>query len=508
MSKSKNQKEASMKSNLRLYLFILFFCLFLPRLTGGQELSPFYDSEAKISMDLQDASLKDILKILSIQSGLNFIASEAVQERKMTIFLDKVPLKGAMDKLFYANNLTYELDEDAKIFIVKDWGRPEIQTITKVFYLKYRSVPSARLEKERDDLLKAGAGGMDIKTTLQQTLSSAGKINEDVRTNSLIITDIPSRFPIIEQIIAKLDIPVPQAVIDVEMLDVSKDTIDKLGFKFSDNPFSILIGKTPGHDHRFSTFIGDVTRKAPKMFDPSAVGAVAIGGIYAEVLDFLRTQTDTKYLARPRLLTLNNETAEISVTKDEVVTRKNVWITNAAEAGGGHWEQEYERATSLDLTREGVGIFLRLTPFINQETGEITMVINPKASSTAQSPQITDQIALDPEVRSTKSVVKVKDGETIVVGGLIHQQSSETLTKVPILGDIPIIGALFRHKNKAKDIERELLVFITPHIVKDTKDLYPAQKVTLLQREQNAVSVFDRKSAIDTSLNSFEKMMR
>jgi type IV pilus assembly protein PilQ len=503
---------------IRLFVFLTLFCLLPLKLNAGEDLS-FLDSDVTISMDFQDASLKDILKIFSMQSGMNFIASEALQDRKITLFLDKVPVQETMDNLFKANNLSYELDSESNIFIVKDWGKPQTETVTKVFYLKYATVSSSSLKEEMSNQIGVtttssttgskwkAESDVGITQAVKRLLSSDGSVIEDYRTNSLIVTDIPNRMPVIEKLIASLDVPVPQVMLDVEMLDVSKNVVDKLGFDFSDNPISILIGRAGGSGNRIRGFIGDVTRKAPQAFNSSATGAVAIGGTYAEVLDFLRTQTDTKYLARPRLLTLNNETAEIAITKDEVVTRKNVWITNAAEAGGGHWEQEYERATSLTLTPKGIGISLRVTPQINQESGEITMFIYPQSSSATQSPYITDQVALDPEIKSTKSIVRVKDGETIVLGGLIHHEKTVTIKKLPILGDIPFLGALFRHKNKTKDLERELLVFITPHIIRDTSPgLVSAKKAKLPIREQDTGSALDRQIAINTALNSFKKI--
>ncbi len=81
----------------------------------------------------------------------------------------------------------------------------------------------------------------------------------------------------------------------------------------------------------------------------------------------------------------------------------------------------------------------------------------------------------DPEERSTKSVVRIKDGETVIVGGLIRNEKAETTTKLPFFGDIPIIGNFFKHKDKSKDKERELLVFITPHIIKDGANTQLAQ---------------------------------
>ena len=501
-----------MKNNSRLFIFIFFFCLFLSPLNAQEQLL-FPDPEVTISMDFQDASLRDILKIFSIQSGLNFIASEAVQDRKITLYLDKVPAKETMNKLFKANNLSYELDEEANIFTVKDWGKPEMETITKVYYLKYRSVPSAKLEREKKDLLSKGGGSSetDILISLRQVLSKDGKITEDTTTNSLLITDIPSRFPDIDRVVASLDIPQSQVMLDVEILDVSKNTVDKLGFDFgntgilnavSTSPITLLLAGTHvsgGGATGSKLFIGDVSKRGKDISYPNIPGTVSFGRTFAEVLDFLRTQSDTKYLARPKLLTLNNETAEIAISKDEIVGyNETVSITDQ----GSVITREYIRATDLKLTPEGTGVTLRVTPQINLDTNEITLVINPKSSITNNSTIGEGQS--DAEIRTTKSTVKVRDGETVILGGLIHQEKTVIATKIPLLGDIPFLGMLFRHKNQTKDLERELLVFITPNIVKDTKFI-PAKKVILPEREQTVKSIgINRQASVDTYLNRFE----
>ena len=97
------------------------------------------------------------MKILSIQSSLNFVASEAVQDRRLTLYLDNVPLKEAMNKIFKANNLSYEMDKEANIFIVNDWGKPTTQTVTKVFYLKHATVSSSSLKEEMKNTI-SGTG--------------------------------------------------------------------------------------------------------------------------------------------------------------------------------------------------------------------------------------------------------------------------------------------------------------------------------------------------------------
>ncbi len=465
-------------------------------------------------MDFKDAGLKDILKVLSMQAGMNFISSEAVQDRKITLYLDKVPLSKAMDKIFSANNLSYEFDSEANIFVVKEWGKMETETVTKIFYLKNATVSTAALKEELSKSLSTNNAGSTVSTrskykeeteggitsAVKKLLSSVGSVMEDFRTNSIIVTDTPMKMKVISQVIASLDGSVPQVILEVEMLDVSKDVVDKVGFQFGDTPFTAIVtGATASLGFPY----GDWS----KTFN-AARGLLSInpsGDTYDMQLDFMRTHTDTKFLARPKLLTLNNETAEIAITKDEIVGREDTVIDNS---GVTTTTSIFKRSTDLVLTKEGTGIYLKVTPQINLDTNEITMVVNPKSSVTSISDlsTATNQQA-DVEVRSTKSIVKVKDGETVVLGGLIHQDKSVAIKKLPILGDIPLVGALFRHRSQTKDIERELIVFITPRIVRDKTDfkLAQVQNIQLPAREQGSAFGTTRDYIISSSMNKFDK---
>ncbi|MDP2923166.1 MAG: secretin N-terminal domain-containing protein [Candidatus Omnitrophota bacterium] len=493
---------------LNVFIFMLSLSFFLPELSADLPL-PFTSQEPNISMDFQDANLKDILKVFSMQSGLNFIASEAVQERKITLYLDKVPLSQTMDNLFKANNLSYELDKEANIFTVKDWGKPQIETVTKVFNLKYATVSSSPLKAEISNYIggqgegsstgggtQAG-GDSGITHAVKKILSEFGSVIEDSRTNSLIVIDIPSRMSMIAQTIAALDVPVPQVMLEVEMLDVSKNTVDKLGFKFGQTPITLnflIQGASVPSKFPWGSLFGDTGKGITNgSFGVNTNTTSSAVSTYQVLLDFLKTQSDTKYLARPRILTLNNETAEIKIATQEAVGS----ITNTQGQGTAS-------STTTSAERIETGVTLRVTPQINPETGEITMFVVPTVKDTSTSTLSSSY--KDPEERSTKSMVRIKDGETVIIGGLIRNDTSQTITKLPILGDIPVLGALFRHKNKDRDRERELLVFITPHIITDASiKLAQAKKTTLPQREQNTLSAIDRQGIIDTSLNSFEK---
>lgn len=508
-----------MRQKISFLVSLIMLCLLPVKLNATQEIL-LPDPEVTISMDFQDAGLKDILKILSIQSGLNFIASESVQDRKITLFIDKVPLAEVMDKLFKANNLSYELEEDSNIFIVKDWGKPETERVTKIFYLKYATVSSSSLKEEisshistasttsetssGSDSSSGSSGGSGkwkveeesgITQAIKKNLSSYGSVIEDFRTNSLIVTDIPSKMVIIERLIASLDVSVAQVMLEVEMLDVSKNIVDKLGFDFSQNPITLFV---PGSFGKTRFFLGDMTYRSKTFSD--AAGSVIFGRTYAEVLDFLRTQTDTKFLARPRLLTLNNETAEIKIT-----TQESIGVTTTTEASTG--------TTAAEPERSETGVSLRITPQINMDTGEITMFIYPQVSEATAGNTLTSggqsYQFRDPEVRSTKSVVRINDNQTVILGGLIRNEFYQTTTKLPILGDLPLIGALFRHKGGSadKNKERELLVFITPHIVKEAgmSGVAAAKKAKMPLREQGGASMLQRQANISKALSNFEK---
>jgi type IV pilus assembly protein PilQ len=497
-----------MKKTIFVFIFVSsIICLFFtPRLSAQ---SPGSEGEPIISMDFQDVGIKDVLKILSMQSGMNFIASEGVADRKVTLYLDKVPLSEAMDKIFSANNLSYDLDKKANIFVVKDWGKMDVETITKVFFLKHASVSSSSLKEEASGNAgsEGGGGGSSGKWkseeesgltySVKKLLSSAGSLVEDFRTNSLIITDTPARMKTIESVIASLDIEIPQIMMEVEMLDVSKNAIDKLGVKFGQTPFTAyLFGASSGTGFPFHSW--------SKIFNPGS-GTLSInpgsvddegnvtGNPYSVQVEFLKKQADTKVLARPRIMTLNNETAEIKITTQEAIGE----ITDTEGQGTAS-------STTTSAERTETGVTLRVTPQINSDSGEITMFVYPSVRDATASTFNTEY--KDPEERSTKTMIRVRDGETVVIGGLIRHDTSETVTKLPFFGDIPLVGALFRHKDKDRDRERELLVFITPHIIKDAPvKMEQMQRFSLPIREQGPVTHVNRDYLISSSLNNFDK---
>ncbi len=494
----------------------IFLCAFLlvslacPALADGIEekffnLAPEVSSK-RVSMDFKDAALVDILKIFSKQSGMNFIAAQDVSGHKVTLFMENIPVLEALDKILDADGLTYEMKPDSDVFIVraKPLAKQEA-AVTRVYPLKYASVPSSKIKSTISITSTSGSssgssggssGGFSggIYAAVKAALSKSGTLIEDARTNSLIVTDLESQFGLIENTIAKLDVPVPQILIEVEMLDISKNTSDLMGVKFGDTPLSFT-GASKGAFYPFNqsqilkkvgtsylTPTGDATTQYH-------LGTISAAGMTA-VLNFLRTQTDTRNLARPRLLTMNNETAEIKISANEaigVIKTTNTTTTTVPEV------ETAERVPT--------GVFLTVTPQADLLTREIIMAVYPKVIQARQGTvKVNGVFAKDAEERGSQSILKVKDGETIVIGGLLRTDNSNTITKLPILGDIPFLGMAFRHKDKSS-IERELIIFITPHIIDENN------KQKLLSAPEvpgKGTSLLDRIDTVNRELSSME----
>lgn len=442
------------------------------------------ESWRKISLDLEGASLLNVLKVFSQQSGLNFIAAQDVARQTITLYLEDVPIREALEKILNSYSLTYELDTDSNIFVVKKLIKPDADTITKIYSLQYARVNSSPLNTAS----AVNFIGSSLIDVLQSMLSAYGSLSEDSRTNSLIITDVPTQFEIIEQTIKELDVPIPQVVIEVEVIDTMKNLVDQLGFNWS-VAAGLMTYTLPMHTFQSSGISGG-----------SSPLAMTIGGPPGTTLSLsqIMTHSDTKVLARPKILTLSNEQATIKITGDDVI-------------GIVRTEDEDANSVSVSAERTEIGVELLVTPSVNIQNGKITMVLEPKVSS-AEDSGFTDQdgnVFRNPKERSAKVTLVANDNETIILGGLLRQDLSETKSKVPFLGDIPFLGALFRYKNKSEGRDREMLVFITPRIINKAELAKSNQFASkydtqiLSQREQSDYQY--RRDQIDRTLTIWDK---
>lgn len=425
--------------------------------------------ETKTSVDVQDAALSSVLKVFSDQSGLNFVASAGVKDEKITLYLVDVSIKEAIDVICKANGLMYERlgNNASSIFLLKESGKPKVEMTTRVYTLNYASAGTAKETKEGKEVTIPG-----LEEVLNKLISSEGEIVVDPRTNSLIVTDYIGSFETIDSIVAQLDTKTQQVMIEAEVLETGSNLLKDLGFEWGRDGRMFEIW---GASRQTNWPLGKgLTSKAPALFygtspysiteTGASLASTTVPGAMMGIVSFyqLRVALDaleqdetTKILARPKILTLNNKPAEIRITEQTAVAA----VTTLASG------QAVTTATS-GAERIETGIILKVTPQINKDDF-VTMTIEPSVTNPVMS-VFFPGLYVDPHTRAAKTTVMVKDGDTIVLGGLMSTDDDKIMRKVPILGDVPLLGLAFRQEERTKR-DRELIVFITPKIVKEVE---------------------------------------
>ena len=421
----------------------------------------------KVSLDFKNADLKDVLKAFSKQISMNFLTEQDADAKGITVMLTDIPVEEALEKILSAYGLQYEYDASNNLFFVKKKPKDEPEVlVTRVYQLKFASVSGSAVAKEMagtgnisGGLAGGGAGGGgggasgSIAATLKGILKGKGSVDEDPRTNSLIIRDVQENFPNIERLLARLDVPVPTIVIEVEMLDVNKEATDKMGFNWTTG-LTFAGGSRPLKvPYAGITPPGAVSQG---IMDLTQVGAVAT---------FLRGLSDTKSLARPRVMTSDNQTAIIRISTNEAIGE--TCTTPTGTTGG---------TTTCTAERAETGVVMKVTPQVSLLTDEITLIVEPKVIDASKTtPSRTGIPYHNPEERGAKSILKVKNGETIIMGGLLRSDDSTTKAKIPLLGDVPLLGNFFKY-NEITNKDRELVIFITPRILASSDQDSPDQK--------------------------------
>ena len=435
------------------------------------------EAAMRISMEFEDASLKDVLKIFSQQTGINLIASEDVSDRKVTVYFEDVAVLDALDQLLQAANLAYERPYGSQIYLVKPRAVKDAmveELMTRVYRMRFARVSSTGLANAAQAASAGSASGSSgfsgsstSSSTSQPLTGSSGTIDEvvkglltergsvvvDGRTNSLIVTDIPENFPRLDAALAALDVRTRQVMIEAEILETSLAKVKDLGVEWDATTEGDVLTFTPGSSRKTRFPFGWLGH-ADAPTAPTAFGLSTLDfSTFKGVLQALERDTNTKVLARPKVLTLDNESAVIKLTSDQAVG----FETTTGESTS---------TTSVTPERMETGVKLTVTPQVN-DGGFITMLVEPSVTKVVKAkvtPPSGSGEVVDPKTRTAKALVRITQGQTLVLGGLIDRTEEQVVRKVPILGDLPLIGAAFRNTEINNDAS-EVIVFITPHIL-------------------------------------------
>ncbi len=428
-----------------------------------------------VSLDFKDADISNVLRILSLKSGINIVAGPEVQGT-VTIRLENVPWDDALNVVLRTYGYVYERSGNIIRVTTKDNLATE-ELVTETFVLNYTTAAEA-------------------EQSIKDILTERGRVKSVGRNNMLVVSDVPTNLRKIRQVIEKMDKSTPQAHIDSKIVKTQLQVGENLGIAWT--PAATLSGSQRPTTFPFNAFtrsensdpferaLGNFfpninpnsstaapTAAAPNPFNPSAFPlatpstsglAYTLGTLnftsFSAVLNFLRVRENTKVVSNPRITVLNNQKARIKVGTDVALPQfERNETTGSFEISG--------------FTYRETGVVMEVTPHIN-DANEILVNLKPEVSaqsgSTTFSSSTTASFTSIPNfaVTNAETQVLIKNGETIAIGGLMTDSVVSTEQKVPVLGDIPWAGKIFRSKRRTQgdnNSKVETLFFITVTIV-------------------------------------------
>jgi type IV pilus assembly protein PilQ len=438
----------------------------------------------KISLDFQDIEVRRVLQLLADFTGINMVAADSVQGN-ITLRLKDVPWDQALDIILKTKNLDkrrngsviwiapvtelIKAEEDEAKALAQSVKLAPIQT--EYIQLNYTKVADV-LKLLEDSRNPKGAEANRTTNTeslaLESLLSLRGSAVADTRTNTLIINDTANNIDKIRKMIDLLDVSIKQVMVEARIVRATTDFTKEMGVKWGilsqgiNKNNDLLVGgsdqtlwdlRTPDDDGKYTITrpdnlnvdLGVTTTGASKI----AFGLISMSDFMLDLeLSALQSDGYGEVISTPKVMTADKQKAKVS-------SGQQIPYQTTQTAGGA--------ATATTSFKDAL-LSLDVTPSITPD-GKVQMQLNITSDSPAGTAPNGEIILNKNEVNTN---VLVDNGETVVLGGIFEQETKSSQTKVPFLGDIPYLGRLFR-KDLKSDNKRELLIFVTPRIVNDSR---------------------------------------
>jgi general secretion pathway protein D len=393
-------------------------------------LGPAY--QQPVTLEFRDAPLRGVLEGLARTSGVNFVFDKDVRgDARVTLYLKDVSIDDALKVILATQQLERKLLNESTVLIYP--GTPAKQRehqelVTRSFYLTNADVKQAQ--------------------TLVRTMAKTRDLFVDERLNLLVVRDTPEVVRLVERLLAGLDLAEPEVLLEVEVMEIASSRLDELGIQW---PEQITYG-LPGT-------AGSVTWGQRHDFGASVLNPVAVAT--------LRNSTSRgNTLANPRLRARNREKAKIAIVEKLPV------FTTTTTASGGSTPTIAATVTYLD-----VGLKLDVEPSV-QLDNDVIMKVSLDVSTLigrVEGPQ--DSVAYQVGTRQASTSLRLRDGETQILAGLIRDEDTKSLSGVPGLADLPIVGRLFGVHTDQR-IKTEVVLLITPRVLRNL-GLPPADVITV-----------------------------
>lgn len=379
-----------------------------------------------ISLEFRDAPLRQVFEVISRHSGLNFIFDKDVRpDLRTSIFLKNSTVEAAVHFLLLTNQLERQVMDGNTVLIY-----PNLQ---------------AKVKEYQDTVVKtfhlAHADAKNVANTLK-TILKTRDIVIDEKLNLVILRDSPDAVRLASRIVALQDVAEPEVMLDVEVIEIQRSRATELGVSW---PSSLSLAPLAAADGK------PISISQLRALDSDSIG---VGGAVASV-NARKTDGSTNTLANPRIRVRNKEKASVNIG-DKLPT-----FTTTVSSGVGGFASE-------SVSFVDVGLKLNVEPSIHLDN-EVAIRISLEVSNvidtvTSKSGSIAYRIG----TRNASTLLQLKDGENQVLAGLIRNEDRSSGKKVPLLGDIPLLGRLFGTTTDGKD-QTEIVLSITPHLVRSVQ---------------------------------------
>jgi general secretion pathway protein D len=389
-------------------------------------------NNAKVSLQFRDAPTKMVFEVLARQTGINFILDKDVKsDAKTTIFVQEVPIEEAIDLVLNQNALARQILSSNMVIIYPNTPAKQKdyeEQIVHTFYLT-NAVP-----KDVESLLKSMLGAKTLFV--------------DERTNVVVMRDTPDAVRMAEKLVASVDVPEPEVLIEVEVLEIARSKLLNLGitppgsFTATATPAGGAIGSV-GTGGASGLVLADLSRQSDRTIGISAVSVTA---------NALQTVGNTNTLASPRIRARNKEKAKILIgSRVPVITSSTALLSNGT-------------ANSSSVQYLDVGLTLEVQPTVYQD-GDVAIKVGLEVSSITNTVVVQGTQAYTIGTRNANTLLRLKDGETQILAGLIQDSDTRNSAGIPGLSQIPIVGRLFGSHNSDRE-KSEIVLSITPRIIR------------------------------------------
>jgi type II secretory pathway component GspD/PulD (secretin) len=381
-----------------------------------------------ITMDVQNADIKTVLRSMSEFSNTNIISGPEV-EGKVTAHLKQVPWRQALDIVLKAHGFGWR----------EEYGVIRVATMEN---LTKEELELQTAERQKDALLPLvtriipisfnNAG--EMRSALKEILTDRGSMEVEVGNNALIVTDIDRTVDKISMMVADLDRKIKQVEIVAKLIDVDFEATREMGIRW--DALNLALDDVNA--------VGDavINARSGSPIGTFRMGTINSWGQLQATIDLLEKEQKANIISNPRIVTTDNREASILVGKE-------IPLIVSDEAGN----------PITELTK--VGIILRVTPHVNSDNS-ITLDLHPEVSELSSQATVQGGVIISLSEADTRVVVG--DGQTAVIGGLVNEVESSLQNGVPGLMHLPIIGKLFKSESKTTK-KRELIIFVTPRII-------------------------------------------